>query len=381
MPGGIFYTEDGIGGAVQEVYVEGSEIDVEFVITAHHRGFIELRLCDESRVTQACLNKYEPLHRVRAEYEDDYRLSAQPIDPAAPYKYFLNPVCAFGQDPSVGGYLMKAGFKLPEGVTCERCVIQMWWITANSCVPPGYRTFDFPDEWNTCGGDGGAGWYTSNGADCVGTTRGEEFWNCADVSILPAGPPTAPTTTTTLPPTASPTSAPITTTTTPPTTSSPTPAPSTTASVPSTTTSTPPLSTTVPVTTTTAPLTPSPTTAAPPVPTTTTSSPAPPSTGRPGFCSWNGCIGIANPDYANWCSQSESRCAACGSGTWCNGDEDSAPPPTGCSEVLPLWGKCGGVDRDYSTLCCPDGSTCEYFNQWYSQCKPAKKRLRSKMML
>eukprot|EP00192_Tetraselmis_astigmatica_P011861 CAMPEP_0117670744 /NCGR_PEP_ID=MMETSP0804-20121206/12942_1 /TAXON_ID=1074897 /ORGANISM="Tetraselmis astigmatica, Strain CCMP880" /LENGTH=397 /DNA_ID=CAMNT_0005479115 /DNA_START=102 /DNA_END=1292 /DNA_ORIENTATION=- len=188
MPGGRFYTPGapGLGGAIQETYVEGDTIDVEFVITAHHRGFIELRLCDEKPLTQACLNKYPALERVR--YEDDYRYSAQPIDPEAPQKYFLNPVCAYPQDGAVGGYRMEAKFKLPEGVTCETCVIQMWWITANSCVPPGYRDFNFPTDWDTCGGDGGAGWYTSGQADCEGSTQAEEFWNCADVKILPGAP-------------------------------------------------------------------------------------------------------------------------------------------------------------------------------------------------
>eukprot|EP00873_Tetraselmis_striata_P015355 jgi/Tetstr1/435619/TSEL_024521.t1 len=147
MPGGIFYTPDGIGGKVQEWYTEGELIDVEFVITAHHRGMIELRLCDEARVTQECLNKYEPLHR----------------------------------------------FQLPAGVTCERCVIQMWWVTANSCVPPGVPQLRLPRRLGSCGGDGGAGFYNDNGADCEGSTRAEEFWNCADVSIAPGGPTPSPT--------------------------------------------------------------------------------------------------------------------------------------------------------------------------------------------
>eukprot|EP00873_Tetraselmis_striata_P035927 jgi/Tetstr1/456191/TSEL_042959.t1 len=368
MPGGIFYTPDGIGGKVQEWYTEGELIDVEFVITAHHRGMIELRLCDEARVTQECLNKYEPLHRVRnLDYEDDYRFSAQPIDPAAPYKFFLNPACAFPQDPAVGGYRMIAQFQLPAGVTCERCVIQMWWVTANSCVPPGYRNFDFPDVWDSCGGDGGAGFYNDNGADCEGSTRAEEFWNCADVSIAPGGPTPSPTPA----PTPAPTTGAPTPSPTPGPTSSPTPSP-TPAPTPSPTTAAPTSSPTPDPTSSPTPTTPTPT----PAPTT----PAP--TGdRPGFCSWNGCIGIAQPDYASWCSQSEPNCIACGSGEWCNGDEDEAPPPAGCSEVVPVWGQCGGQTRDYSGACCANGSSCVFSNQWYSQCKPSRKRARSKMLL
>eukprot|EP00951_Prasinocladus_malaysianus_P049418 scaffold669665_cov46-Prasinocladus_malaysianus.AAC.1 len=120
-------------------------------------------------------------------FEDNYTYSAQPIDPAAPHKFFLNPVCAFPQDQSVRGYRMTGHFKLPDGVTCEQCVLQWWWITGNSCVPPGYRHFDFPSKWDACGDDG---WYNANQDDCEGSTRGEEYWNCADVSIQSEGPTT-----------------------------------------------------------------------------------------------------------------------------------------------------------------------------------------------
>ena len=79
MPGGKFYTpsEGGIGGQVTATYSAGQEIDAEFVITAHHRGWLYLRLCDEARVTEACLEKYPPLERVR--FEDDELIQAQPI--------------------------------------------------------------------------------------------------------------------------------------------------------------------------------------------------------------------------------------------------------------------------------------------------------------
>ena len=177
MPGGRFYTSDGVGGAIQETYTSGSTIEAEFFITAHHRGFIELRLCDETHVTQECLLKYEPLERVR--FEDDYTYSAQPIDPDYPGRFFLNPVCAFGQqsDRTYSGYKMTGRFKLPEGVTCDHCVIQMWWVTANSCVPPDYEDFQFPTEWAGCAGDGGSGFYNEGGSPCLGSTRAEEFWN------------------------------------------------------------------------------------------------------------------------------------------------------------------------------------------------------------
>ena len=56
MPGGKFYTADGRGGAIQKVYSAGQTIDVSFTITAHHKGVVSLRLCDEDRVTQVRLS-------------------------------------------------------------------------------------------------------------------------------------------------------------------------------------------------------------------------------------------------------------------------------------------------------------------------------------
>ena len=67
MPGGRYYIPgDGKGAMVHpnNVYEEGQHIEVEMVIIAHHLGWIEMRLCDEERVTEECLQKY-PLQRVR----------------------------------------------------------------------------------------------------------------------------------------------------------------------------------------------------------------------------------------------------------------------------------------------------------------------------
>lgn len=198
MPGGKFYTpsEGGIGGQVTATYSAGQEIDAEFVITAHHRGWLYLRLCDEARVTEACLEKYPPLERVR--FEDDELIQAQPINPAAPHVFYLNPICYFGQTGNGGygdGVTMKGRFKLPDGVSCEHCVLQMHWITANSCTPPFMKDFDEfkTNKWRSCSGDGGGGWYSSSFSDCVGTTYAEEFWNCADVSISPSSSSYSPT--------------------------------------------------------------------------------------------------------------------------------------------------------------------------------------------
>jgi hypothetical protein len=178
MPGGKFYKADGPGGAIQAVYSAGQTIDVSMTITAHHKGVVELRLCDEARVTQKCLNKYPALQRV--DFEKGALRDAQPINPNHPEMFYINPTSYDPARNTQGNYEMTAKFKLPEGVTCDHCVLQWWWLTANSCVPPGYRDFDFPKAHQ---GDGKTDFYIPTQEDCVGTTAGEEFWNCADIAI------------------------------------------------------------------------------------------------------------------------------------------------------------------------------------------------------
>ena len=71
----------------------------------------------------------------------------------------------------------RVALQLPEGLTCVgfewKCVLQMHWVTGNTCsdaaIPERYRDRTLP----TCG-SAGASWP-------------EEFWNCADIRILRKG--------------------------------------------------------------------------------------------------------------------------------------------------------------------------------------------------
>jgi len=198
MPGGKFYTPGDGGGAIQATYLEGDEIDVTFKFTAHHMGHVSLRLCDKAYVTQDCLDKYPPLERVA--FETGELREAQPINPKYPELFYLSPKCY--TDAQQGGeYVMTGRFKLPEGVKCDNCVLQMWWVSSNSCTPPGYGDgfhSDLAKSW-PCVGD--TGFYNPELGTCVGNTLGEEFWNCADISIASRAtqPETVTTTTTTTP--------------------------------------------------------------------------------------------------------------------------------------------------------------------------------------
>eukprot|EP00039_Didymoeca_costata_P013261 m.198820 g.198820 ORF g.198820 m.198820 type:complete len:544 (-) comp15720_c1_seq6:234-1865(-) len=198
-------------------FVKDSVVTLEFIITAHHRGHFEISLCDMgtvigSHVTQECLEKNV---LIRAEDSN----AASPIDPAYPERYYLEPVCAKAQndqmytgtlDGSVDyatqyygyGLKVRAKYHLPKNFTCEHCVLQWWWITANTCHPPGYQSSSvWNHTWN-CAEQPGADWWVPGLGDC-GERWPEEFWNCADISITDDGQgptgvtqPTPPATTT-----------------------------------------------------------------------------------------------------------------------------------------------------------------------------------------
>lgn len=59
--------------------------------------------------------------------------------------------------------------------------------TSNSCVPPGYDDFN-PDSWNSECAPTKADWFNPGVGPCGdGDKYPEEYWNCADVTIVADG--------------------------------------------------------------------------------------------------------------------------------------------------------------------------------------------------
>eukprot|EP00039_Didymoeca_costata_P032197 m.37038 g.37038 ORF g.37038 m.37038 type:complete len:975 (+) comp9235_c0_seq1:305-3229(+) len=176
-------------------YVKGQVVEFEVVITAHHAGHFEFAVCDiddGNQFSQTCLNQ-NILERV----EDSNDVS--PIDSNYPGRYYLEPInqCLIDKrnisgamDPNdtidhvfqqFGSALrVRMKYKLPENMTCSHCVLQWWWVSANSCNPPGYRDYSFPSTIDECTS---ISWWQPNMANCGGSWP-EEFWNCADIKIL-----------------------------------------------------------------------------------------------------------------------------------------------------------------------------------------------------
>merc|ERR1719160_318224 len=79
-------------------------------------------------------------------------------------------------------------FRLPAGVSGDRCLIQWRYITGNSCEMPGYDQVAWPSQaWRNAGVGTCALPLSADGSGAP-----ERFWNCADVKVLPAGSGPAP---------------------------------------------------------------------------------------------------------------------------------------------------------------------------------------------
>lgn len=191
MRGGQFY----YGGMISRTYQQGAVIDIEVNIVANHNGFMELHICDVAKcggeISEACFKQghcYQLLRAHNPSCDSGYDLRCAPRDPSYPGRWYLP--CATKPENSqerFGGPKMQ--YQLPEGLTCEHCVLHWFWSAANTCNPPGVIAFYEgpygPKNWGECVGQGGAkGGYSKVQKDCEKNRFPEEYYQCADVSIV-----------------------------------------------------------------------------------------------------------------------------------------------------------------------------------------------------
>jgi len=181
--------------------IAGQRVQFEIKVTAHHKGHFQFRLCDQTMSSavgdladqEECLNEHV-LERVRPEEldldckKDDSRGDCQPFDEANPSYWYL---------PPAGGSMSahyKFTYKLPDGVMCEKCTLQWWWSSANSCTPhpDAYRCYFQKMKalgWNADAWCSGACSFAGSCPASQGAPVlcGEQFKNCADVQITAAG--------------------------------------------------------------------------------------------------------------------------------------------------------------------------------------------------
>merc|ERR1719313_1533152 len=143
---------------LQATLTAGEPTTIGFKLTAHHKGHVELGVCCDAQPSQACFDR-NPLT-----FQQDLLYGA-PVDAAHPERGYVapramgNPNIGDGQSPGGMGtgeygnamdFRMK--FRLPAGVSGDRCLIQWRYITGNSCEMPGYDQVAWPNQaWRNAG--------------------------------------------------------------------------------------------------------------------------------------------------------------------------------------------------------------------------------------
>ncbi|KAI0560096.1 Lytic polysaccharide mono-oxygenase [Gracilaria domingensis] len=187
LRGGMFYHR----GRIVASYTQGDVLGVGMSIVTHHNGFVEMHVCDVSRcggeISRECFLKGACVQLKRAyhpECESGKSPHCGPTDRRYPGRWYLPCRSGASWDDFRPHY---ATFRLPKHFHCQHCVLQWYWVTANTCNPPGMLDyFDGPNRphWGTCSGQGGArGGVSRNKPPCGRYNFPEEYVQCADIRI------------------------------------------------------------------------------------------------------------------------------------------------------------------------------------------------------
>eukprot|EP00554_Chaetoceros_debilis_P007329 CAMPEP_0194076696 /NCGR_PEP_ID=MMETSP0149-20130528/3460_1 /TAXON_ID=122233 /ORGANISM="Chaetoceros debilis, Strain MM31A-1" /LENGTH=1024 /DNA_ID=CAMNT_0038757527 /DNA_START=190 /DNA_END=3264 /DNA_ORIENTATION=+ len=169
----------------QATYQAGATIDIESLLSAHHKGHIEVKACPVTPnevATQACFDS-NPLEFISDE------LYGAPKDDNYPIRGYLAPSAGAEVDSSgVTGFRYNFKYKLPDNIS-GNVLLQWYYITGNSCTAPGYDAYPFP----------AANWYSAGLPTCPyippdGVGVPEQFWNCGEIFIEGDSSPSPPIT-------------------------------------------------------------------------------------------------------------------------------------------------------------------------------------------
>ena len=122
-------------GIIAANYTQGQVIDVQVILKANHGGFLEFRLCaNKTSINE--LSTDECFDKNLLQLEDGTT------------RYIVG----------LAGPATTVNLKvrLPFGVSCQHCVLQMWWKTNSN----------------------------NNGCGEIGCGNQEQYKNCADVAIM-----------------------------------------------------------------------------------------------------------------------------------------------------------------------------------------------------
>lgn len=192
--GGVFY---GVP-VTTAVWQQGGLVDLEYLITAHHRGYLEFRVCDVDKcggeISHDCFETGACQTLTRATAAEDGGLCAGgdvlspsgfpecgPVQPEHPTRWYVP--CTVGGPMWLGGRRGGLRFRLPPSMTCEHCVLQAYYVGFQNCLTDeGAKTYAYPATWKSWPG----GCVNTEEAICDGGVLPEEFWGCSDVKIVAA---------------------------------------------------------------------------------------------------------------------------------------------------------------------------------------------------
>ena len=192
--GGRYYH----GGMIAKTYKAGSVIDLKLSMNQNHNGYFVFHVCNVDKcggeIATTCFHNgaCRRLERARTHLCDRRRTKlCGPIDRNHKDRWYLpcakNAVRPSGIDNY--GFKKEVRYRLPDRFTCDHCVLHFYYTSANSCLPPGTAEyFTGPDKpsWGKCRGESGAiGQFVAHGRTCGGKEFSEEYYNCADIRILP----------------------------------------------------------------------------------------------------------------------------------------------------------------------------------------------------
>lgn len=188
--GGQYY----FNGRIIRTYRKGGILKVGHAIIAHHNGFIEVHVCDVQKcggeISEKCFQRgfcYQLQRARNSKCDSGLAKECAPIDRNYPGRWYLP--CSRNRRSGFEIYPAEnALFRLPNGLTCEHCVLQWYWTSANNCNPPGVLEYfqgpDAPRNWGNCAGQGGAvGGFARSQKKCGGREFPEEYYQCADIRI------------------------------------------------------------------------------------------------------------------------------------------------------------------------------------------------------
>eukprot|EP00913_Durusdinium_trenchii_P033002 g30895.t1 len=151
-------------GPITATYRAGEIVEFQIAVSTHHMGHYEFRICDAGYLPPA--GSQTPV--AGADWKD---------------------TMASTYPSSHEVHVMR--YKIPDNLSCEACTLQWYWSTGNSCL----YDFDYVNyfkEFAKLGWDADAwhsqilaSWRSCENSCCNAEKFGEEFWNCADIAVLP----------------------------------------------------------------------------------------------------------------------------------------------------------------------------------------------------